>query len=187
MAYFGVPSLSIHDEINELEWNQRSDISSAFTSYLFCTLPPEGQGRLLYSRKPQYHRDVVKQTVCKKTPVWWITSVNVKYCYIVNVKCIGHNCLTERVVWISMFSKEFNKSRVELMLCFRAWDGIVEMIQIIFLLLKQREIYLSVFSDSYESYTCALAASLTSSCNFLLLSNLKKCLCYVLTWLHLEK
>jgi len=45
-----------------------------------------------------------------------------------------------------MFSRVFNKLGVELVLCFRVWDGIVEMIQIIFLLLRQKEIYLtSVF------------------------------------------
>lgn len=72
--------------------------------------------------------------------------MNVKHCYIVNVKCVGHNCFTEIVALISMFSREFNKLRVDLMLCFRAWDGIVEMIQVIFLLLKQKERYLlSVF------------------------------------------
>lgn len=70
--------------------------------------------------------------------------MNVKYCYI--GKCVCHNCFTEIFVLISMFSREFNKLRVELMLCFRAWDGIVEVIQIIFLLLKWRELYLlSVF------------------------------------------
>lgn len=68
--------------------------------------------------------------------------MNEKSCYIVNVKCVGHNFFTEIVVLISMFSREFNQLRVELMLCFRAWNGIVETIQIVFLLLKQREIYL---------------------------------------------
>lgn len=63
--------------------------------------------------------------------------MNVKYCYIVSVKCLGCNCFTE----IAIFSRVFNKLGVELVLCFRVWDGIVVMIQISFLL-KQKEMHL---------------------------------------------
>lgn len=68
--------------------------------------------------------------------------MNVKHCHIVNIKCVDHNFFSEIVALTSMFSREFNKLRVELMVCFTAWDGMVEIIQIIFLLLKKREIHL---------------------------------------------
>lgn len=70
--------------------------------------------------------------------------MNVKYCYIVNVKCVGDNCFTEIVILISTFSRVFNKLGAVLVLCFMVCDGIVEMIQN--LLLKKKGMYLaSVF------------------------------------------
>lgn len=71
--------------------------------------------------------------------------MNVKYCYIVNVKCVGDNCFTEIVILISTFSRVFNKLGVVLVLCFMVCDGIVEMIQIGFLLLKKGMYLASVF------------------------------------------